>query len=83
MGKKIQPDKRLFWFLKDNYELDLSDQVVLDMYIQQLITHGNAEDIKTLFKNISLIEFKRTFLRLKNFIPGEVRNFWEHAIGNT
>lgn len=80
---KVIPDKRLFWFLKDNIELDLSDSSILDMYIQQIITHGNTEDIKKLFRNIGFEKFKQRFLGLKNFLPNEVRNFWEHAIGNT
>lgn len=80
---KIIPEKRLFWFLKDDIELDLSDESVLEMYIQQVITHGNTEDIKNIFKNIDSTQFKQVFIKLKNFLPKEVRNFWEHAIANT
>lgn len=78
---QLIPDKRLFWFLKDNIKLDLSDSSVLDMYIQQIITYGKAEDIKGIFKNISSAQFKESFLRLRTFVPFEVRKFWEDFLG--
>jgi hypothetical protein len=30
---KIVPEKRLFWFLRDNIKMDLSNPTLLDMYI--------------------------------------------------
>ncbi|MEW6041869.1 MAG: hypothetical protein AB1633_10135 [Elusimicrobiota bacterium] len=80
---KINVSKRLFWFLKDDSILDLSEPSVMDMYIQQTITHGNTEDIKNLFKNITVTQFRESFLRLKFFLPFEVRKFWEDTIGIT
>ena len=74
---KIVPDRKLFWFLKDNVKLDLSEPAQLDMYVQQVITHGDIEDIRTLFKVIGLANFKASFSRLKHFLPFEVRKFWE------
>lgn len=74
---EIIPDKRIFWFLPDDIKLDLSDESTLEMYIQQIITAGRTEDIKTLFKNITIKEFKESFLKLKFFLPFEVRKFWE------
>lgn len=79
---KIRPDKRLFWFLKDDVYLDLSNPSDMDMYIQQIITRGKAEDIKALFKNIDVIQFKNVFERLSRFLPWEVKKFWEDAIGD-
>jgi hypothetical protein len=79
---KIVPEKRLFWFLKDNVMLDLSNPAVMDMYIQQVITHGRAEDIRILFSKINLSQFKDAFMRLSRFLPFEVKKFWEDAIGN-
>ena len=79
---KIVPEKRLFWFLKDNIKLDLSNPSVLDMYIQQVIMYGRAEDISALFSKINLSQFKNAFMRLSHFLPLEVRKFWEDAIGN-
>jgi hypothetical protein len=80
---EITPDKRLFWFLKDGVRLDLSDPSQLDMYVQQVITCGKAEDIKILFKNVNFMHFKQIFIRLKHFLPFEIRKFWEDAIGDT
>ena len=79
---KIIPDKRLFWFLRDNIKLDLSNPSDTDMYIQQVITRGRTEDIKAIFKNIDFTQFKKSFVRLRHFLPWEVRKFWEDAIGN-
>ena len=79
---KIVPEKRLFWFLKDNIKLDLSNPTLLDMYIQQIITYGRTEDIRFLFGKINLLQFKKAFIRLSHFLPFEVRKFWEDAIGN-
>ncbi len=78
----INPEKRLFWFLKDNIKLDLSNPSVLDMYIQQVITYGRAEDIRNLFRRIGLLQFKGAFKRLAGFLPFEVKKFWEDAVGN-
>lgn len=79
---KIAAQRRLFWFLKDNIKLDLSNPSVLDMYIQQVIMYGRAEDISALFSKTSLPQFKNAFMRLSRFLPLEVRKFWEDAIGN-
>lgn len=78
---RISPDKRLFWFLKDGIKLDLSDSAEMDMYVQHVVTHGRTEDIKVLFKDIDFAQFKKAFARLSYFLPWEVREFWEDAIG--
>ena len=52
---KVSADKRLFWFLKDNTELDLDSPAILDMYVQQVLMYGKAQDIKSLFKKIGLL----------------------------
>ncbi len=79
---KIIPEKRLFWFLKDNVTLDLSNPAVLDMYIQQAVMYGRAEDIRILFTRINLLQFKNAFMRLSHFFPFEVRKFWEDVLGD-
>jgi hypothetical protein len=79
---KINPDTKLFWFFKDGIELDLSKPAQLDMYIQQVITAGVSQDIRMLFKNVGLAQFKSAFLRLKHFLPWEVRRFWEDFLGD-
>lgn len=79
---RIVAEKRLFWFLKDKARLDLLDSSVLEMYIQQIITHGRAQDIKVLFSRLNFSQFKNVFKRVSRFLPFEVRKFWEDAIGN-
>lgn len=74
--------KKLFWFLKEHTEFNLSDPRQLDMYIQQIITHGNIDDIRTLLNEVDFSQFKASIKRLTPFIPFEVRKFWEHFIGN-
>ncbi len=79
---RIVAEKRLFWFLKDKVKFDLSDPRELEMYIQQVITHGGVRDIKALFSRINLAQFKNAFRRVSRFLPFEVRKFWEDAIGD-
>jgi len=75
-------EKRLFWFLKDGTELDLSNKTHLDMFIQQTLSKGRASDVKSLFRMIGIRDFIRSFNRIKNFLPREVKNFWEEWLGN-
>lgn len=79
---EVAPDKKLFWFLREGIKLDLADPSQLDMYVQQVITCGRFEDIKALFKNIGLKQFKSAFERLKHFLPFEVIRFWEDFLEN-
>ena len=79
---KIIPDKRLFWFLKEGSTLDLAESSVLDMYVQQVISRGRTEDVKTLLKNVGSEQFKQVFVKIKRFLPDEVSMFWEDFIGN-
>lgn len=80
---KIAADKRLFWFLKDNLELDLDIPSVLDMYVQQVLSQGISQDVKVLFERIGYLKVKEVFVRIKSFLPKEVRLFWEDYFGNT
>lgn len=76
----ILPDKKLFWFLKDNVSLDLSNAADLELYVQQVLSRGRREDVKTLLKAVDFERFKQVFLRIKRFFPWEVRAFWEDFI---
>ncbi|MFH0796037.1 MAG: hypothetical protein V2A65_03155 [Candidatus Omnitrophota bacterium] len=78
---KVLIDKILFWFLKEGSELDLSRRDHLDMYVQQIITRGRTPDIKKLLSTVSHSDFTRSFARVKNFLPQEVKNFWEEGLG--
>ena len=80
---KTFAEKRLFWFLKEGTELDLSDKAQLDMYVQQVLTRGKASDIKRLFRTIAPLVFYDSFNRIKNFLPKEVKRFWEEDIGDS
>ncbi len=39
---RVAADPRLFWFLKEGSSLDLSDPAALDLYVQQVLTHGGG-----------------------------------------
>jgi hypothetical protein len=75
-------EKRLFWFLKEGTELDLSNKAHLDMYVQQTLSKGNISDIKKLFKTVAPSNFIESFNRVKSFLPKEVRRFWEEWLGD-
>jgi len=79
---KINPSPKLFWFIKDNVDLDLSSPASLEMYVQQVISMGRTEDIKFLLKNFRNEELKQVFLNIKRFLPWEVRAFWEDFFAN-
>lgn len=79
---KILVEKRLFWFLKEGAELDLSNKTHLDMFIQQTLSRGRASDVKNLFRMIDIKDFIQSFNHIKNFLPKEVRTFWEEWLEN-
>ncbi len=79
---KIIPSKKLFWFLKDGVELDVSQPAVLEMYVQQVVSTGRTEDVKFLLSNLKNEEFKHAFSKIKRFLPWEVRTFWEDFFVN-
>lgn len=79
---KTIAEKRLFWFLKDGTELDLSNKGHLDMYVQQVFSRGKTSDIKRLLKILKTSDIVESFERIKNFLPKEVRCFWEDALGD-
>jgi len=76
----ISPDKKLFWFLKDNVSLDLANAADLELYVQQVLTRGRMEDVKTLLAAVDFKRFRQVFLKIKRFFPLEVRTFWEDFI---
>lgn len=78
----MNPNRHLFWFLKDNARLKLNTPSEMDAYVQQVLTHGKTNDIKTLLKTIKPLQFRESFQRLSRFLPLEVRKFWEDFIGN-
>lgn len=80
---KVIPKRYLFWFLKKGKPLDLTEPSVLDMYVQQIITRGRAEDVKVLLEKVNLEEFKRSLRRIGGFLPKDVRKFWEDFIAST
>jgi len=74
---KLQVDQRLFWFLKEGAALDLSEPSDVDLYVQQVLTRGMSKDVTRLLQNLPAQSFRQSFLRVKRFLPGDVRNFWE------
>ena len=76
----ISPDKKLFWFLKDNVSLDLSKATDLELYVQQVLSRGRSKDVKALLTAVDFERFKQVFIKIKRFFPPEVRIFWEDFI---
>jgi len=72
--------KKLFWFLKEGTKLDLSNKTHVDMYIQQILSRGKSSDVKKLLKKIKPLEFSESFARIKNFLPKEIKMFWEEGL---
>jgi hypothetical protein len=79
---KMNAEKRLFWFLKEGLELDLSNKNHLDLYIKQTLSKGKTSDIKRFFKTVDPPDLVKSLNRIKNFLPKEVKAFWEEWLGN-
>lgn len=79
----ITVQKKLFWFLKEGTELDLSNKGHRDMYVQQVLSRGTAADVQKLFQEMDAADFVDSFRRIKGFLPKEVRRFWEEELGDT
>ena len=75
-------EKRLFWFLREGTEFDLSNKAHLDMFVQQTLSKGKISDIKKLFEMVAHADFIESFSRVNSFLPKEVRKFWEEWLGN-
>jgi len=82
LSMKTVVEKRLFWFLREGTELDLSNKTHLDMYIQQTLSKGRTSDVKKLLKEVKPRDFVESFGRIKRFLPKEVRAFWDEWLGN-
>ena len=79
---KIPAKKRLFWYLKDGQEFDLSNPSHVDMYVQQVLSHGRVEDIREMLRVLSPESFLASFGRVKKYLSKEVRKFWEDGLGS-
>ena len=76
----VVPNKKLFWFLKDDVSLDLSKAADLELYVQQVLSRGRLEDVKALLTVVDIERFKQVFIKIKRFFPWEVQTFWEDFI---
>ncbi len=79
---KIPAKKRLFWYLKDGQEFDLDNPSHVDMYVQQVLTHGRVEDVKEMLRVLPSESFLESFKRIKRYLPKEVRRLWEDGLGS-
>jgi hypothetical protein len=79
---KIPAKKRLFWYLKDEQELDLGNPCHVDMYVQQVLSQGRVEDIREMLRVLSPESYLASFGRIKKYLPKEVRKFWEDGLGS-
>ena len=77
------PDKRLFWFLRDGVTLDLTEPSTLDLYVQQVLTRGRAEDVNVLLHRLDAGQLAQAVRRLERFLPSDVRQFWEDFLGHS
>jgi len=80
---KTKVNNRLFWYLKDGIEFDLENPSHVDMYVQQILSHGKAEDIQKMLEILPPEKFRKSFKRIRRFLRREVRRFWEIGLGDT
>jgi hypothetical protein len=79
---KISAKKRLFWYLKQGQEFDLDNPSHVDMYVQQVLSRGRAEDVREMLRVLSSESFLGSFRRIKRYLPKEVRKLWEDGLGS-
>jgi hypothetical protein len=79
---KIPAKKRLFWYLKEGQEYDLSNPSHVDMYVQQVLSRGRAEDVREMLRVLPPETFLGSFGRVKKYLPKEVRELWEDGLGS-
>ena len=79
---RTRVDNRLFWFLKEDTELDLSNKTHLDLYVQQILSRGRLTYVQRLFERVERRDFIESFSRLKHFLRKEVRRFWKEWLGD-
>ena len=73
--------RRLLWFLKSGVKLNMSSPADAELYVQQVMTKGDLKDVRRLLKSLGEEKTNQVFLRIKNFLPLEVRRFWEGFFG--
>ena len=78
----IVPEKRLFWFLRNDATLDLTQPSMVDLYVQQVLTRGTEGDVKTLLSRLDAGQLADALRRLERFLPVAVRRFWEDFLGH-
>lgn len=76
------PDRRLFWFLREGVQLDLNEPSMADLYVQQVLSRGRADDVRQLLARLERPRFAESFQRVGRFLPVEVRAFWEDYLGD-
>ena len=74
---KIAADGRLFWFLRQGTLLDLEDPSILPMVLQQVLSHGRIDDIRSLLGAVDRAQFEQGLKKIGRFLPREVQTFWE------
>lgn len=65
----MQPKRYIVWSKQD---LDLDDPFQMEWYVQQVLTHGRAEDIS----EFPWDEIKDLLPSLQ--LPEDVKSLWEH-----
>ncbi len=65
----MQPKRYIVWSKQD---LDLDDRFQREWYIQQVLTHGRAEDVSA----FPWIEIKDLLPTLQ--LPEDVKSLWKH-----
>jgi len=68
---KTKVNNRLFWYLKDGIEFDLENPSHVDMYVQQILSHGKAEDIQKMLEILPPEKFRKSFKRIRRFLRRE------------
>lgn len=78
----VVPERRLFWFLRDGVTLNLTEPSMADLYVQQVLTHGRADDVQRLFTVLDEPRFAASFSRVERFLPRDVQQFWSDCLGH-
>ena len=80
-ASKMALNPRLFWFAPAGTTIDLSEPAMQDFYVQHVLTHGRAGDIRALLSRVQRPQLQQTLQRIARFLRPDIRAFWTEFLG--
>ena len=79
---QVTLDPRLFWSAPAGTTIDLSDPAMQDFYVQHVLTHGRAADVRALLSRVQRPQLQQSLQRIERFLRPDIRAFWTEFLGH-